>query len=236
MTTRKRRWTRIGLGIALAVLAAWTLQIGRALFRWKAYIWVINYAVSSDYEFTDRRKHVIFVMADHYEPGRGEKGTEAAKRWMGKFRPIADEHRDSYNNRFKYTWFYPYDHRNEGVLAELSAMAYQGYGEVEMHWHVPSWANSRNFPGMLDEAVSWFQRYGALVSGGPERRTAFAYIAGNWALDGAIPGGNTVYNQIDVLFNKGCYADVTFSTIGQAAQGQLPLLCPGRSPGAEILR
>ena len=51
-------------------------------------------------------------------------------------------------------------------------------------------------------------------------RTAFAYVAGNWDLDAGRGGSNShgITNQIQELFNHGCYADFTFSTIGTSAQ------------------
>jgi len=95
-------------------------------------------------------------------------------------------------------------------------MAFQGYGEVELHWHHPP-ADNETFPGMLREAIAWFQQHGALVSSDPEGRTHFAFIHGNWALDNSLPICG-VSRELDILFQHGCYADFTFSTIGTYAQ------------------
>jgi hypothetical protein len=192
--------------------------MGNALFRWKAYIWLSDYVTTRHSEPMAAPGHVIFVLSDHYEPGRGDQGVQTARRWTDRFRPISEAHRDDHGHRFRYTWFYPYDHKNAGVLACLNDLVYEQYGEIEMHWHLPSSATAANFPEMLDEAVAWFQQYGALVSADPLHKTAFGYIAGNWGLDGSRPNHDSVTNQIEVLFRKGCYADFTFSTIGSACQ------------------
>ena len=193
------------------------------IVRWKAYIWAPSYLRSSDPDprVPDHQKHLVFVMVDHYEHGGPRKLAEGAKAnalWLRAFRPIADRHRDSYGNKFRYTWFYPYDHRNESILISLCKMAYDGYGEVELHWHHPA-ADSATFPQMLAQAIAWFQRYGALISSGPKPETHFAFIHGNWCLDNSVPGGICGVNrELDILFGHGCYADFTFSTIGTVAQ------------------
>ena len=164
----------------------------------------------------DSMKHIIFIMVDHYEPGKGERGAEFNYDWLKKFIKIANRHKDSYGNKFRYTWFYPYDHRNEIVLLQLSEMALNEYGEVELHWHRQS--NIANkFPHMLKEAIRWFQAYGALISSTQPYRTHFAFIAGNWDLDNC-RGVTGINNDLEIMFRSGCYADFTFSTIGTTCQ------------------
>jgi hypothetical protein len=204
----------------LLLLAAGGYSLLRiyGIVRWKTYIWLADYFTSADTDpkLPDDKKHLIFVMADHYEPGYGDQGVEVNRSWLEAFEPIAEASRDRYGNCFRYTWFYPYDHRNEPVLAALSEMARKGYGEVELHWHHPP-ATTETFPGMLKEAIAWFQRHGALITSGPNPQTRFAFIHGNWALDNSHPTCG-VNNELDILFRHGCYADFTFSTIGSKSQ------------------
>jgi hypothetical protein len=202
----------------LLLVGLWSARLTYGVVRWKTYIWLPSYICSSnpDIEIPDDQKHLIFVMVDHYEPGRGERGAEKNRAWLERFRPIADGHRDSYGNTFRYTWFYPYDHKNEAVLVDLCKIVHEGYGEVELHWHHPV-ATSETFPQMLEEAIAWFQQYGAMISSGAEPSTHFAFIHGNWALDNSQPGCG-VDNELDILFHHGCYADFTFSTIGTVSQ------------------
>jgi hypothetical protein len=164
----------------------------------------------------DREKHLIFIMVDHYEPGKGADGVKRNNSWLKKFSKIADKHFDSHGNRFRYTWFYPYDHHNERILISLCKMAFDGYGEVELHWHHPP-ATNETFPAMLGEAILWFQQYGALVSSKFPYETNFAYVAGNWSLDDC-DRNSGVKNELETLFRNGCFADFTFSTIGTTCQ------------------
>jgi hypothetical protein len=214
----KRRWQRILILLFAAMIGLHFARISYGIIRWKSYIWLPSYVTSSnsDRPVADADKHLVFIMADHYEPGKGERGVRIHEDWLAHFKPIADRHRDTSGNKFRYSWFYPYDHKNEKVLASLSRAAYEGYGEVELHWHHPP-ATSETFPGMLEEALAWFQNYGAMVSPSPDARTRFAFIHGNWALDNSSPLCG-VDREIDILFQHGCYADFTFSTIGTDCQ------------------
>lgn len=189
------------------------------ILKYKAYMWFPSYvscAFNRKERVPDDKKHLIFIMVDHYEPGKGERGARFNDAWLNKFRNIADKHLDSYGSRFRYSWFYPYDHRNERVLTSLCKMAFDGYGEVELHWHRPP-ATNETFPEMLKKATQWFNQYGALLSSGPKPRTSFAYVAGNWSLDNC-DGRTGVNRDLEILFNNGCYADFTFPTIGTPCQ------------------
>ncbi len=214
-----RSWKRLS-AITLVIGSLLYLGIGAyQVIKWQAYIWFPSYLSSifkRGEQVSDEKKHIIFVVADHYEPGRGEVGGRSNAIWLSKFQPIAEKHFDSFGNRFRYTWFYAYDEQNEDVLKELSKMAFKGYGEVEFHWHHPP-ANSATFPRMLEEAVRWFQKYGALSSCGAGAPAQFAFIHGNWALDNSQPRCG-VDRELEILFHYGCYADFTFSTIGTPSQ------------------
>jgi hypothetical protein len=217
-TPKKLSWWRI---ISICLILGVSIYTATAIFRllkWKAYIWFPSYVYSEviKEEVPDYEKHVIFLMVDHYEPGKGERGAMFNEAWLREFRKVADKHFDTYGNRFRYTWFYPYDHHNEEVLIRLCKMAFDGYGEVELHWHLPPTTNE-TYPAMLEEAIHWFQQYGAFISSEPPYRTHFAYVAGNWSLDNC-DGRSGINNQLEILFRYGCYADFTFSTIGTLCQ------------------
>jgi hypothetical protein len=212
-----------GLAMAAAFLsailvAAWAARVIYAIVRWRAYIWHPSAYASRLRRAAarDSQKHVIFVMVDHYEPGSGPAGVQRNEEWLAAFRAISNAHRDSLGTRFRYSWFYPFDNRNEKILVALCRMAYQGYGEVEFHWHHPR-ADNETFPGMLKEAIAWYQQYGAMISSGPEPQTHFAFIHGDWALNNSLPICG-VSREIDILFQHGCYADFTFPAVGSRSQ------------------
>ena len=208
----------IALTLTAAIVFCWAAKVSWSLLRWKAYIWVPRSIVSRKHaeRTADNSKHLIFTMVDHYEPGYGERGVERNEAWVNAFRSISNSHRDSTGTCFRYSWFYPFDHRNEKILVSLCKMAYDGHGEVELHWHHPP-ANDETFPGMLREAIAWFQQYGALISSGAKPSTNFAFIHGNWGLDNSLPLCG-VDHELQILSQHGCYADFTFSTIGTRAQ------------------
>lgn len=232
MNLRAPRW-RSGRAIFLGLLSFLLVglilgypiaRFGWNLTRWKASIWVMDYLTHSnpDQIIPDNQKHLIFVFVDHYEPGKGEKAAQFNAVWCDKFRLISNANRDDYGNRFRYTWFYPYDHQNEAVMQALARMAYEGFGEIEMHWHLTKADGLTNetFGVELDKAIKWYQQFGAMVTADTPARTAFAYIAGNWDLDASRNDVEThgITNQIDELVKHGCFADFTFSTIGTDSQ------------------
>src|SRR5262245_5286868 len=152
-----RRFRQIVFVLLVVLSFGWITKMTLMFVRWKGNIWIIPYLTSSSSESSQGPKHVIFITADHFEPGKGLEGVRRAEQWLERFRPIAERHHDAFGNRFRYTWFYPYDHKNDGVVTALNEFVFQGFGEIEMHWHLPHEANSENFPAMLDEAIKWFQ-------------------------------------------------------------------------------
>ena len=221
-----RRLLSILLLAGLAFCGFYALKIGYSFYRWDVGNWAYHYwtAENPDDDVPNHQKHLIFVMVDHYEhggPREKERGTKENNIWCDQFMEISNRHQDDYGNNFRYTWFYPFDHHNDEIMERLSQMAYEGYGEVELHWHLgsKSGVNRENFAGRLSEAIDWFQSYGSLITA-KDSKTAFAYIAGVWDLDAGRGGKEThgITNQIQQLVDQGCYADFTFSTIGSPAQ------------------
>jgi hypothetical protein len=158
----------------------------------------------------------VFVFVDHYEPGRGEAGGAKNREWLERYRALADRHRDSYGRRPQHTWFYPYDHRNDAVVRDLSRAAYEGLGEVEFHLHHGNDTNETFLP-KLQEALAWFRSHGAMVSA--SGKTSFGFIHGNWALDDSRTKDRCgVSRELSFLKEAGCYADFTFPSAGNPSQ------------------
>lgn len=197
------------------------LRLAYGIHRWRISGWAIKYLFwgASKETVPDNQKHLIFIMVDHYEHLKAENN----RLWCDKFREISSRNIDDYGNKFRYTWFYPYDHHIDEIVEELSDMAFSGHGEVEFHWHMgfatENGITPENFSEKLAEALQWFQQFGAMITEEENPRTAFAYIAGNWDLNASQkPLSNGLTNQIEVLYHHGCYADFTYSTIAIAAQ------------------
>lgn len=189
------------------------------IIKWKAYIWLpAYYAQTTGTPIANAKgtKHIIFILVDHYEPGFGEHGARKNMEWLGSYKKLADRHRDSYGRKLQHTWFYSYDHKNGDVVRELSSAVYEGYGEIELHWHHGNDTNE-SFPSKLAEALKWFNAYGAMISG--DGTVSFGFIHGNWALDNSGKREHCgVSRELDILKKAGCYADFTFPAFGSVAQ------------------
>jgi hypothetical protein len=197
------------------------LFLGYKIVRWKAYVWLPDYvtgALAREEPSASPPVHVMFIFADHYEPGPGAAGAERNREWLEKYKTLASRHRDSYGRIPQHTWFYAYEHKNEAVMKELSRAVREGYGEIEFHWHHGNDTNE-SFGPKLDEALRWFGSFGAMVSGGPEERVRFGFIHGNCALDNSSrPEHCGVTRELDALRKAGCYADFTFPGLGSPGQ------------------
>jgi hypothetical protein len=211
------------LVLLVLVLGAglWAAKVTLSVLRWKAYLWLPDYvgARLAGKDPIPAGSHLVFVLCDHYEPGRGAEGAARNEAWLRAFRDVADRHRDHRGRSFRYTWFYPYDHRNDRVRDALAGEVRAGRGEVELHWHHPP-ADNASFPAMLDSALAWFGEADLLRTASPDSAVRFAFIHGDWCLDGSLPLCG-VTREIDILASRGGYADFTFSTAGSAAQPRL---------------
>lgn len=213
--SKVKKIAAIGCGLIMLLSVAYGAV---KIVRWKMYIWLPDYlsqVVQGDPAVNGTR-HVLFLFVNHYEPGLGQKGLVINREWLANYRALADRHRDSYGRKPQHTWFYAYDHKNDGVMPDLSRAVYDGYGEVEFHWHHDHDTN-QTFPAKLAEGVAWFNRYGALID--KSGKVAFGFIHGNWSLDNS-RGREAcgVNRELDILRSAGCYADFTFPSFGQISQ------------------
>ena len=214
----KRSRAFAALAVMLLLLPAlWTAA---KLFKSPhASVWAPAYfrdALSGRYSHADKTTDLFFLMCDHWEPGYGDRNVNAAVDWLARYKEIAVDHLDSDGRRFQYTWFYPVDNIEEPVLRQLSQAAFEGFGEVEVHWH-HGHNSSEIYENDLVNGLALFTKYGALVDtlGAAPRWT---FIHGNWSLDGSIPGKCGVPDEIAIMQRHGCYADFTFPAPGTVGQ------------------
>jgi len=213
---RKRFTVILLVPVLLAVLF-----VGYKVVRWKAYVWLPDYVagmLAREDVPAGATVHVMFVFVDHYEPGPGPAGTERNHKWLEGYKALVSGHRDSYGRIPQHTWFYAYEEKNDAVMEELSRAVREGYGEIELHWHHGNDTNE-SFGPKLEEALRWFNSFGALVSGGPDGRVRFGFVHGNCALDNStVLEYCGVNRELDALRTAGCYADFTFPSLGSPAQ------------------
>ncbi len=210
----------VGGALLVAILLSGVF-VAYKIVKWKAYMWLPDYVrhtLEKNEGSAEAPTHVIFLFADHYEPGRGEKGAKRNREWLSAYRTMADRHSDSYGRRPRHTWFYAYEQKNVEVLKELSEAVYDGYGEVEMHWHHGGDTNA-SFTSKLDAALEWFASFGAMISTAGDTVRSFGFVHGNWALDNSgRPEHCGVSRELDILREAGCYADFTFPSFGSVSQ------------------
>ena len=158
---------------------------------------------------TDKIEHVMVVIADHHEQPFGEAAPSPASNWLKAYLETVQGLTDSYGNPVKYTWYYPYDHKRSEVVLLLNKAVYDGYGEIEFHWH-HSHSDSVSFEQDLSQAVQWFSEHGAFISN-PGEQPKFSFIHGNWSLDNSLGDRYCgINNEIDLLSKYGGYMDLTF--------------------------
>lgn len=219
MTRPARTLLRIAAaGVVLLVALA-----GFKIVRGRGDLWLPGYVA----HLLERRappagtRHVLFLFVDHYEPDhyareKPEQGASLNREWLSSYRALADRHRDSYGRRPQHTWFYAAEQRNGAVMRELSRAVYDGYGEIELHWHHRDDTNE-TFPPKLADHLAWFNSFGALVDA--RGKVSFGFIHGKWALDNSwTPERCGVNRELDLLKRAGCFGDFTFPAAGLPVQ------------------
>ena len=176
--------------------------------------WLPNY-VSRQIGRSSFPVHVLFCMADHFEPGTGGV-TPAIERermdlLLREYPKMANKHRDSGGNMPKRSWFFPPHYHRHGNLRDLVDLCSRGYGEVELHLHhgktTPD--TEENLEHTIRLCIEDYSRFGVFGTENGEKR--YGFIHGDWALANSRKDGRYcgVDNEIDVLCRTGCYADFT---------------------------
>jgi hypothetical protein len=202
---------RLLLLVLLLYIGGWAYRIVSR----KYYYWLPGYVswALAPRETAAGPVHVLFLCADHYEPGTR---FGMVQRWLDEYPKLAARHRDACGRGVQHTWFYPGEQRIDRNLQALGTLVAAGYGEVELHLH-----HSHDTLGTArkryQDAIAWFQRFGFLK--GADGATHFAFIHGVWSLDnsrGAQYCG--VNRELELLRQLGCFADYTFPSLYQVAQ------------------
>jgi hypothetical protein len=156
--------------------------------------------------------HLLFLVCDHYEPRHQatEPGQPAARlqAWHHGYRRMQDECFQKHGLRPLHTWFYPPHHGAEHLPA-LARMAFEGLGEVELHYHHRDDTRETLRSG-LQQALARYHRAGLLLQQGNPPGGGFGFIHGDWALDNSANGRFCGVNgELSLLQELGCWADLT---------------------------
>ena len=165
-------------------------------------------------------RHILFALCDHYEPLWGgasvETGMARVDAWAERY-PRLDQFRDSDGRPPRHGWFFPGEEYRPHFLDRLAELARAGFGEVELHLHHDGDTRATVEP-RIKEHLKTFAEHGHLSREGDEYRWAF--IHGNWSLANGRPDGKWcgVDDELVMLHDLGCYADLTFPSAPDPCQ------------------
>lgn len=175
------------------------------------------------------KKHVIVTVANHFEPAWSETeklDLDAQRRRLDAYYKLARKTGaatlDSDGVKFSHTNFYPAEQYNEKILDTLAEMQRENLGEVEIHLHhgveKPDTAENLRktlleFRDCLAERHKCLSRFDG--TGAPR----YAFVHGNLALGNSANGKNCgVDNELQILAETGCYADLTLPSAPDETQ------------------
>ncbi len=199
--------------------------------------WLVRYPWSRARAFFEQtafeRKHVIFTIADHFEPawspsGMLDHGTQLKRlrEYHKTARSTGETVRDSDGTKFRHTFFYPAEQYHPEVLDIIGEMQAEGLGETEVHLHhgVESPDTADNLRSVLvDFRDTLAERHRMLSRIDGKGTPMYAFVHGNLALANSSGGRFCgVDNELEILRDTGCYADMTLPSAPE--QSQVPMI------------
>ena len=173
-------------------------------------------------------RHLMFCVADHFEPFRGaspDDPTAAAKAeadirsWTERYCATVSGFSDSDGVGPRHTFFYPEEEYRHDCVALLAGFCAAGHGELEIHLH-----HRNDSEAGLREKLCRFRdtlrRKHGLLGGDAAGAPRYAFVHGNWALCNSRPDGDWcgVDEELSVLAGTGCFADFTFPSAPSPTQ------------------
>ena len=169
------------------------------------------------------RTHLIFSLADHFEPAIvPEDGAARApyleqerrlERWCQEYPSRFGSYRDAEGRPFVHTYFYPAEQYDQLLVARLAEHCCAGWGEIEIHLHhgVEAPDSAENTRRQLIEFRDRLAgEHGCLSYRGESAQPRYGFVHGNFALANSNYGrGCGVDSEMQVLAETGCYADFT---------------------------
>ena len=178
-----------------------------------------------------RGAHLVIALADHFEPAYLPEAphdfappAEQERRleeWCRDYPKIFREWRDAEGFPFRHTYFSPAEQYDKDLTARLAEHCREGWGEVEVHLHHglrgpdTAEATRRALVEFRDALVG----HGCLSRWEGEGAARYAFVHGNWALANSAGGRFCgVDEEMQVLADTGCYADMTLPSSPSPAQ------------------
>jgi len=175
--------------------------------------------------------HLMIAIADHFEPSfvPGAPGTCAApdeqerrvERWCREYPRAVEAWRDIDGRPFRHTYFYPGEQYDKRLIDRLAAHCQGGWGEIEIHLHhgVATPDTAENTRRTLVEFRDALAAHGSLSRWDGAGPPCYAFVHGNWALANSAAGRFCgVDEEMQILAETGCYADLTLPSAPDPAQ------------------
>jgi hypothetical protein len=173
---------------------------------------------------SDNQQHLIFLVANHFEPGLGPTALHRLEKWCELARSTGDAIRDHDGTPFRHTNFFPAEQYERPLLEMLAELQAGGYGEVEIHLHHgverPDTAeNTRRQLETFRDVLAEEHRCLSRTAG--DSQPKYGFVHGNWALANSAGGRFCgVDSEMQILAETGCYADFTLPSV--PFQSQVP--------------
>jgi hypothetical protein len=175
-------------------------------------------------------QHLIFTIANHFEPSWSESGglldldTQITRldHWCEQARSIGRAVLDSDGTPFRHTNFYPAEQYHRPLLDRLAELEREGFGEVEIHLHhgVEHPDVAANLRGALEEFRDRLaEDHHCLSRMEGSHMPMYAFVHGNFALANSAGGKYCgVDEEMQILAETGCYADLTLPSAPDRSQ------------------
>lgn len=195
--------------------------------------WLVRYPFTRGKSFLERnafeKKHVVFTIANHFEPSWSENGllaSEAQRRRLDDYyrlaRKTGEAVRDADGTKFRHTNFYPAEQYDFQILEKLAEMQSEGLGETEIHLHhgveKPDTAENLS-KSLIDFRDCLSEEHKLLSRFDDESQPKYAFVHGNLALANSCGGRFCgVDEEMQILRDTGCYADMTLPSAPDQSQ------------------
>jgi hypothetical protein len=180
-----------------------------------------------------RRPHLLVALADHFEPSivpeapdtfaSRDEQERRVERWCREYPRLVDPWRDADGCSFRHTYFYPAEQDDKALVDQIALHCQEGWGELEIHLHhgvdrPDTAAETRRVLVQFRDALAARGCLSRWDGAGPPR---YAFVHGNWALANSAGGANCgVDDEMQILAETGCYADMTLPSAPNRAQVQ----------------
>lgn len=167
-------------------------------------------------------RHLVFLVANHYEPGMGKVAIPRVEQWCRMARDTGNAVRDHDGTPFRHTNFYPAEQYERPLLDMLANLQADGFGEVEIHLHhgVEEPDTAENTRLMLETfRDTLVHEHKCLSRENSDSQPKYAFVHGNWALANSAGGRFCgVDSEMQILADTGCYGDFTLPSVPHQSQ------------------